>query len=178
MIAVGLATVKREKKYFDSAREATRFAISKDDGSSLDKFANMIDDMAEGYIKLHVPVKLQDSYGEDLEYLVADYSKASTKSLVIVAGELLKLFRMAYDADMEIAHYNDNPHDAMDHVVEELFDRKENEKVRPIVEKLLKVDFCNFFKEIAGREWNKKLGVNHESAKTARPSKRSHPDEF
>lgn len=177
-IAVGLATVKCETKYFDSARQAMSFAISKDDGSSVGKFARMIYELAMGYIKLQVPAQVKDEEGQDLDYYVADYAKATTEGLVVVARQLLDLFRMAYDAGMEIALYNDNTHDEMHQLVDELLvNRKENDKARPIVEKLLKVDLEDFFKAVAEDEWKKKLSAN-QGLVGSRPSKRARPDEF
>lgn len=165
-IAVGLATTKLEKKLFDNALQAMQIANRYDDGGSVEEFADWFWDLCQGYVKMKIPAKEK----EDDE---ADFASASTSTLVLVAQQVLELLRMAYDADMEISYYNDNTHDSMQMIVDELVDR-DVEKARPIVEELLNVDYGGVFKEVAQEEWNKKLNsTSKQDAESVRPSKKS-----
>lgn len=173
-IAVGLAKTELETRPFDTALQAIQIAKYYDDGSSVDQFADWVDDLSQGYIKMKIPLKAKGEDGEYRgDYFRAEYSKATTNNLVFVAEQVLGLLRFAYDTDMEIAHYNDNTHDNMLQLVDKLFDREEIEHARPIVEKLLKMDDCGFFKDIANEEWSKKLNANKQDTASTRPSKKS-----
>lgn len=52
---------------------------------------------------------------------------------MLVAEQLLELFRVASDADMDIANYNDNTHECILSIINQLLDRGEIEAVNPLL---------------------------------------------
>jgi len=157
-IKVGLAKVRGNKDDLGWANEALTPAVYHVDGSDSDQIANVMDDVVVVHLEKLVSIKEEYADRDNWSYFAADYVRASTEDLMFCAANaLLRVLVLAADNGMLLVEINDNPHDAMQSIAHELLNRKEMEKVSPIVKKLLKADPTKFFQDVWEEDWKKKL---------------------
>jgi hypothetical protein len=145
-ILVGLASI--QKADYQNAYNAVCSAISKSDGDEQQDATDLLVDLAVLQIKEWIPKETENKQLFDFKY-----KEASTEGLCKAAELWAKYLKMlAFDFDILLSEYHDNPADSCQCIVDELIERKEIAKAAPIAEKLKKAD-PDFFNEIYDEDW-------------------------